>query len=453
MLDTVRKTIEDNKLLKKGDSVICAVSGGADSICLLHTILVLKKEYELSVFVANVNHLIRGEESDRDSEFVKKVCRAADIECFYREYDVSKIAKERKIGQEECGRILRYEFFEELSQKLGGAKIATAHNLNDNAETVIFRMARGTSLQGLCGIKYRRGNIIRPLLDVSREEIEKYLRSNSVTWCEDSTNKIPIYARNKIRLNVMPQLCEISAGADRKIAASAKYISEDCSFLEECASAIKKECFFENYLLIKPFLEAPMPLKRRIAASVLEKWGVKEVTAEKIESFISFADKESGKQFDVDNEWYAQKAYDRINLCKRNVGIHFSDILDIGKNVSDANWMLSVEYADFPYKKSGNNVAVFDADKLNLPLVVRYRKDGDKIQLLGMNGTKKLSDIFSDGKVEHHMRDIIPVVEKNTQIIYVGGLRQSSLYTADKDTRKYIVIKYNNLQKKGNEEL
>jgi len=442
LLDKVRKTIKENSLLNMGDSVICAVSGGADSICLLHTMLVLKSEYNLSLYVANVNHLIRGKESDLDSEFVKKVCRAADIECFYREYDVVKIARERKMGEEECGRILRYEFFDELSKKLGNAKIATAHNLNDNAETVVFRLARGTSAQGLCGIKYKRDNIIRPLLDISREEIEKYLRSNSLSWREDSTNQIPIYARNKIRLNVMPLLCEISSGAEQKIVSAARCIAEDNEFLNECERVVQSECFFGEYVLIKPFNDAPLPLKRRLAANVLQEWGVREVTAEKIEKFIDFFHKDSGKQFDIDSQCYAEKAYDKVNFCQRQNDDEFSDLLDIGHEVSQKNWTLSVEYSDNKLYKCGRNLAVFDAQKLILPFVVRYRKDGDKISPKGMYGTKKLSDVFSDEKIDRHLRDLIPIVEKDSNIIYIGGLRQSSLYATDEYTKKVIVIKY-----------
>lgn len=438
----MRKTIKDNDLLQNGDSVVCAVSGGADSICLLHTMLTLKSEYNLTVYVANVNHLIRGEESDLDSEFVKKICRAADVECFYREYDVVKIAKQRKIGEEECGRILRYEFFNEISEKLNGAKIATAHNLNDNAETVLFRLIRGTSAEGICGIKHKRENIIRPLLDVSREEIEKYLYENSISWREDSTNKIPVYARNKIRLNVMPHLRDISKGAEQKIVAAAQRISEDNEFINECARVVENECLFETYILTEPFASSPFPLKRRIAANALKKWGTREVTAEKIEKFIAFFDKDSGKQFDIDSDSYAEKAYDRVNFCKRSINDDFSEFLDIGHNVSRDGWELSIEILTKPISKRGNNIAVFDAEKLTLPLLVRYRRDGDKILPKGMHGTKKISDIFTDEKIDRHLRRVIPVVENDSCIVYIGGIRQTSFYEVDENTEKFLVIKY-----------
>lgn len=442
MLSKVRDTIEKNNLLQYGDTVICAVSGGADSICLLHVLLSLAREYNLTIFTANVNHLIRAEESDADSEFVRAVSRAADVKCFYREYDVPKISRERKIGEEECGRILRYEFFEELSASLGGAKIATAHNLNDNAETVLFRLARGSAAKGLSGIKYKRKNIIRPLLDVSREEIEKYLRSNSITWREDSTNSLPIYARNKIRLSVLPCLEEISSGSVKNIVSAAKLICEDDVFITECAQKSARECFFGTYLIAEKFSSLPMPIKRRVAAYVLKKWHTTEITAEKTESFCSLFEKENGCKFDINGTFFAQKEYDRITLCKKEDKEEFSFLLEEDRPISHKNFTLSAKTVFSPIKRKSNNVAIFDADKVSLPFVVRGRKDGDKIALAGMSGRKKLSDLFTDEKIKRQERDGVPVVEKDGEILFVCGLRQTKLYSPDENTKKLIVIKY-----------
>ena len=440
MLDKVRETIKTNSLFDNGDKVLCAVSGGADSICLLNIMQKFREEFNLSIYVANVNHLIRGEESDRDSNFVQKVCKEVGIKCFYREYDVQSIAKQRKLGEEECGRILRYEFFEEISRSLGGVKIATAHNLNDNAETVLFRLTRGSSSRGLSGIKYKRGNIVRPLLDVSREEIEAYLKSEGISWCEDSTNKIEIYARNKLRLSVVPLLKKISGKAEEHIVSAAKLISEDNSFLDDMAKKARDECFFGEYLLCKNFSENPEPIKRRIAADVLQEWGAEEITTDKVKTFLSFVTIESGKKFDINAVFYAEKSYDRIILLKKEVSCDFSSVFSevcIGDN-----WEIKTYFSKETIKKKNNNIAVFDGDKLSLPLTVRYRRTGDRMSPLGMNGTKKLSDVFSDAKVEKHRRDKVPIVEKDGKILFVCGLRQSSDFSVDNATANYIVIEY-----------
>ena len=441
LLEKVRKTIYENSLIDKGDTVLCAVSGGADSICLLHVMLALKEELDLKIAVANVNHLIRGEESDRDSDFVKKLCRDHGMECYYREYHVPRIARERKIGEEECGRILRYEFFEEVSQKLGNAKIATAHNLDDCAETILFRMARGSSPAGLEGIRHSRQNIIRPLLDVKRSEIEKYLCDNNQKWCEDSTNALPIYARNKIRLSVIPQLEEISSGATEKIVQTSKMIAEDNDFLEKEAEKSLQRCFFETYLLINPVMEAPSPIGRRMAVQVLKKWGA-EITFERIESFLKFLKKDSGKRFDIAKNLYAEKNYDKVSLRKTDTQASYESVLTDENTLCGKGWELEVSITDAPTKKSTNAMALFDADEVKPPFTVRYRKSGDKMRLKGISGTKKLSDIFTDEKIDRYERDYIPIVEKDGEILYLCGLRQSGKYSVSEKTKKYLIIKY-----------
>lgn len=442
LLEKVRRTIEKYNLLENGDTVICAVSGGADSVCLLHLMQTLKYDYNLTVFVANVNHLIRGEESDRDSNFVKSVCKAADVKCFYREYDVKEIAKARKIGEEECGRILRYEFFDEISKELGGAKIATAHNLNDNAETVLFRMIRGSSAHGLSGISYKRENIIRPILDITRSEIEDYLVRNGISWCNDSTNALPVYARNKLRLKVFPELNSVVNNAEKRIVSAAKLIGEDDMYLCSLADTAISKCLFKNYFLLTEFNRYELPVKRRIISNLLSLWGMKEITADKIEDFIEYTEKESGKKFDINAESYAEKSYDRIYLRKREKAVTEEFTISGETSFTHEKFSLNVKISTTYPTKAGNNTAVFDADKLSFPLRIRFRKKGDRMKLKGMSGTKKISDIFSDEKIERIKRDFVPLILKEDEVIFLCGLRQSPSYATDYNTKKYLLIDY-----------
>lgn len=442
LLEKVRKTIEKHNLLENGDTVICAVSGGADSVCLLHLMQSLKCDYNLTVYVANVNHLIRGEESDRDSNFVKSVCKAADVKCFYREYNVKEIAKVRKTGEEECGRILRYEFFDEISKELGGAKIATAHNLNDNAETVLFRLIRGSSAHGLSGISYKRDNIIRPILDITRNEIEDYLVRNGISWCNDSTNALPVYARNKLRIKVFPELNSVVNNAEKRIVSAAKLIGEDDMYLHSLADEAFCKCYFENYLLLSEFNGYELPVKRRIVSNLLSHWGMKEITSDKIEDFMDYTEKESGKKFDINAASYAEKAYDRIYLRKREKAVTEEFTISGETSFNHEKFSLKVEISSVYPEKSGNNRALFDADKLSFPLKIRFRNKGDKMKLKGMSGTKKISDIFSDEKIERAKRDFIPLILKENEIIFVCGLRQAPSYATDKNTKKYLLIDY-----------
>ncbi len=442
LLNTVKATIKKNTLLDYGDTVLCAVSGGADSICLLHVMLALKSELNLSVYVANVNHMLRGEESDRDSDFVKSVCKAANIECFYREYDIEKISKERKMGEEECGRICRYEFFEETARNLCNAKIATAHNLNDNAETILFRLIRGSSAHGLSGIAYKRDRVIRPLLDVSRDEIENYLKINGITWCEDSTNKIPVYARNKLRLNVIPQLKEIVNNAEKRIVTAAKIISDDNEYLSKLTDDALTQCYFNKFIDVEAFLSYDISIRRRITAKILALWNMKEVSADKIEDFICFSKKDTGKMFDINHQTYAEKSYNKIYLRERKRDISNEFTISGEGEYLGKNYKISFEISNKLPEKNNNQNAVFDADKLLFPMEIRYRKEGDKIIPKGMSGHKKLSDIFIDTKTERNIRDSVPLVVKNGEIIFVCGIRQSELYKSDETTNNYLIIRY-----------
>ncbi len=442
LLDTVRNTIQTYNLIEKGDKVVCAVSGGADSVCLLHALLNLRSEYQITIYVANVNHLIRGEESDSDSDFVKRICRAADVECFYREYDVPKLSKELKMGTEECARLVRYEFFEEISQKLSGAKIATAHNLNDNAETVLFRLIRGSSAEGLCGINHRRGNIIRPLLDAERKDIEKYLRENNISYVTDSSNLMLDYSRNKLRLNVFPVLREIFPDAEKKIVSASRFISDDNDYLNDLANEFEKEFSKEEYFNADKFNLLAEPIKRRVARNFLNRWGAREISTQNIDAFINLAKNESGKEFDINGVFYAKKVYDKVVLQRRREKEEFYREIKTGETLETDDWKITIKKACRYVKKNSNNIAVFDGALLKGPFNIRYRKDGDKMALLGLDGRKKLSDIFSDAKIESTCRDFIPLVECDGEILYLCGLRQSSRFKTDEYTKDYIVIEY-----------
>ena len=442
LLEKVRKTICSANLLENGDKVICAVSGGADSVCLLHALLRLKEEYNLTIYAAHVNHMIRGEEADGDSAFVKSICKAADVECFYREYDIPRLSKELKMGEEECGRVKRYEFFEEIAKEFGGAKIATAHNLNDNAETILFRLARGVSAEGMCGIKGKRGSIIRPLLEVTRAEIEEYLKNYSIQWRNDSTNSDTYYARNRIRKNVLPELCKMFEGAERKIVNTAKLISEDNEFLSKLADELLCQGFQEDKIDADVFLKAELPILRRAVGKVLKKWNVKEITYEKIERFTEFLKMNSGAQFGIDETYFAKKSYNVVYLTKKDNAKGFC--YTAGKNclIENEHWTVEIKTTAEREKKDNNNIAIFDADLVLGEIFVRSRKSGDRILQKGLNGTKKISDIFSDEKMPSDMRDTVPIIEANGEILFVCGLRQSEIFAPSEKTEKFLVIKY-----------
>ena len=193
MEEQVLETIKKYDLIKNGDSIIVGVSGGPDSICLLHTLNKLKEKLNFKIYVAHINHMIR-KEADEETEYVKNFCKSLDIECFVKKIDVIDIAKKQKIGTEEAGRQIRYDFFEEILKKTNSNKIATAHNNNDKVETVILNIIRGSGVSGLKGIEpIRDKKYIRPLIEISRDEIEKYCIKNNLQPKIDKSNNENIY--------------------------------------------------------------------------------------------------------------------------------------------------------------------------------------------------------------------------------------------------------------------
>ena len=206
MMNKVLNFILSHNMLCNGDSVLAAVSGGADSVCMLHLLTELAPELNITVYAAHFNHMLRGNEADRDEAFVLNMCKKMGIFCFCGRENVANYAKSHSLNVEEAARILRYEFLQKTASTLDSAKIATAHNADDNAETVILNLTRGTGLAGLRGIPPVRENIVRPILCLTRERVEQYLNDRRIEYVTDSTNLEDIYTRNNIRHNVMPVL-------------------------------------------------------------------------------------------------------------------------------------------------------------------------------------------------------------------------------------------------------
>jgi tRNA(Ile)-lysidine synthase len=207
LIDAVLKTIKENNMFDKGDRVIVAVSGGPDSITLLHILYKLREELSISIFVAHINHCLRGEESDKDEEYVKKFCENLNIEFSSKRVNIDEIAKVKNISSESAGREARYEFFKELRKKFSAQKVAIAHNANDQAETILMRIMRGTGTEGLIGIKPVRDAVfVRPLINSTRNQIEEYCLKNNLSPRIDKTNLEAIYARNKVRLQLIPYI-------------------------------------------------------------------------------------------------------------------------------------------------------------------------------------------------------------------------------------------------------
>ena len=274
--EKVLETIKKYNLISKNDKIVVAVSGGPDSMCLLHILLSLRKEYNLELNVAHVNHMIR-ENAILDEEYVKDFCKNNNIQCFVKKADVLQVSKENKIGTEEAGRKVRYEFFNEVLKKTSSNKIAIAHNKNDKVETILLNLIRGTGTYGLIGIEPKNGVYIRPLLEIEREEIEKYCEDENIKPRIDESNFENIYNRNKIRNVVIPYVKkEFNPNIINTISRLSDIVKDEENFLDNFVSEEYKKIVIEEKedfikLNRKEFNKLEIVIRKRLVFYIINK--------------------------------------------------------------------------------------------------------------------------------------------------------------------------------------
>ncbi len=445
MLLRVLETIENKKMLKAGDKVVCAVSGGADSMALLCVLYELREKLGIELFAANVNHSIRGEEGDKDSDFVRDFCQKKGIELFYKKIDIPRIAKEEQIGEEECGRRERYRFFESIAKRLGGARIATGHHMGDNAETVLFNLFRGSGTKGMGGIPYKRDNIIRPLLNVSKDEIKSYLTKKNIPWCEDSTNKECDYTRNRLRNVVLFEAEKIFPKAEEKISSVSEILRQDDEYLTHLAL---ESGAFENGVIVKDkFMLLHESLRRRVVIEALKHWCVKNVDSKKIKAVYDIALGGTGKGVDLGDGVRIVQSYGKVYKTEKNTNDNRGEkyIFKNGENleISTSDGVWSIKTVDKTVKMRDNKMmAFFDAELLPESLVIRGREEGDYMYPYGMEGKKKIKKIFIDLKIRKEIRDKILMLANNDEILFVPGVRKSARCQPSETTKKILCVEF-----------
>lgn len=413
MLDKVKNTIEKYSMLSPSDKVFVALSGGADSVCLL---LCLKK-LGIDVSALHINHHLRGEESDRDMNFCKKLCHDLGVELFVHHLDVKAYCEKTRKSTELSARELRYGIFKAYENK---GKIATAHNLNDCLETTLLNLSRGTGIKGLCGVPPKRDNLIRPLCQVSRKEIEEYLSAEKQTFVTDSTNLSDDYTRNKIRHLVIPQLQSINTGLFSSYQKTRENLFEDNDYLEGVAEKALEEVKtqWENTFDLNALNSLHNAVKSRVIAEILKQYGV-EVCYEKIK-LLEKAVKENttvemkkGVYFSV-NEDTLKVTFSQIRLPKIRIEAKTkNDIIFFDRIVR-----LEIVDADSVHKNFTNNI--LDYDKIKGKLFLRNRLDGDRISLCGRGFTSSVKKLFNEN-VPKNLRDTRVILEDEEGIVFLEG--------------------------------
>lgn len=444
MRNKVLKAIDDYKMLSANTCVAVGVSGGADSMALLHFLSSIKNNIKIDIIAVHINHCLRGAESLRDEQLVREYCKKNNIKCEVLTVDVKQRAFTEKKGTEECARDIRYDFFSKIAKKYN-AKIATAHTLSDSFETIIFNLTRGTGLDGLCGIPPVRGNIIRPLIYSTRQDTENYCHDNSILYITDSTNMSRDYSRNKIRLDIIPVLKSINSSVENNAKKMIDNLNADVSYFNlKTNEAIKESKINDGYDLEKLGKLHPSLKSRVIRKIVMSTAGIslEKVHIDLIEDIIY---KKHGavnipNGYTVLIEKNKLKVVKSSSALKRTNKVNDTKILTDYKEKSIIEIITIDEYYDrLKENKNLYNFAV-DFNMINNNTQLRKRKDGDKFKPAYRNVTKKLKKLFNENKIPIDCRDKISIISNGDSILWVEGFGPSEESKVNKNTQKVAII-------------
>ncbi|MBY1383732.1 tRNA lysidine(34) synthetase TilS [Clostridioides difficile] len=461
IFDKVLSTINKHNLIQKGDKIVLGLSGGPDSVCLLHVLNRLKKDFNIEIYAAHLNHQIRGIEAQKDALYVSKLCEDMGIIFFVKSINVPKYCENEGLSLEEGARKLRYEMFYEIKDKIKANKIAICHNLNDQAETVMMRIMRGTGLKGLKGIDYIRDNcIIRPILDVERSEIEEYCEAYNLNPRIDKTNLENIYTRNKIRLDLLPYMKDnFNSNVIESIVRMSNSLKSDNDYIEKEAEAkfrevsnIKEKGFVE--INLDDFVCLHDAIKVRVLRNSIKHilGDTNFVDQRHIEDIMSLEDNSKvNKMLTLPRNIFVYRKKDSIILTNEEI---VSEEIEFYYNIPSNGFIKIKELKQIietqvmsidRYKsmKLDNSSKGFDFNKVKGGIVIRSRRQGDKIKLA--MGSKKVKDLFIDLKIPREERCKIPIITDSEGIICVGDYKISENYKIDENTKEVLKINFNKL--------
>ncbi len=452
MKNKVLSFINKNKMIEHGDSVVLGVSGGADSMCMLHILTELAGMLDLKLHVVHVNHHIRGIKAKEDADYVKKICGDMNVDFSLVDADIPLMVKKTGMTEEEAGRQARYKAFFEMANDIGDAKIAVAHNLNDNSETVLFNLFRGTGIKGLCGIPITRENIIRPLLCCTREEIENYLIENHIEYRTDMTNMETEYSRNKIRLELLPYIKDnINEKADYNIVNAAQNLNEISDYLNKQSIIEYKRYVEDNILKEEGFKLHPAILNKVIRMMIEKQAGqLKDITRTHVLQVTALIENTVSKTVNLPYNLVATRLYHGISIKKMKENNCNSDykqqectIFKNGEFFFDDRVNISLENNEFSIENIKEMLYTkwFDYDKIK-ELTVRTRRAGDYLTVDEKGSTKKLKDYFINQKIPKEERDKILLLADGNHIVWIIGYRISSYYKVNDDTKHILRVEY-----------
>lgn len=425
LFERVASRNKKESLVENGDRIVVGFSGGPDSVFLVEMLLKLREKIDFDIVLVHINHLLRGEEAQRDEDFSINYGKSKGLKVFARKINITSLGKEKGLSLEEAGREARYSFYKEVLEKNNGNKIALAHNKDDQIETFMFRLTRGTGLSGLEGIATKRDRYIRPISEIYKSEIVNYLDENNISYCIDSTNLENEFTRNSIRIDLIPFI-------EKRY--NPKFKDKIFSLIEEIRDInifIEKEIEQFSYnetINIESILKFPKSIRGKILSKYLYKYGL-EVNRKKISLIESILEKGGSQEISLDSQYILKKEYNilkiqKINLIKNNIEeVTFT----IPNKIKYGDYIIEAEYVE---RGEQNKNCFYTNLKLGDTLIVRGRKDGDKIIPTGMKGEKKLKEIFINEKIGKEKRDSIPLIVHNDNIVWIAGVRGNEKYNS-----------------------
>ena len=468
-------------MLTCGDKVIAGVSGGADSVCLFLMLLELREKIGFDLIAVHVHHGLRGEAADQDQRFVEALCEQHRIPLEIFRVNLESIAKKRKQSLEEAGRMVRREAFDSVCKKYGGNKIALAHHQNDNAETLLWNLSRGTGLDGLGGIRPVNGKFIRPLLCMNRKEIEEYLAKRKQSYCIDETNAGTDYTRNKLRHLVLPILEEqVNSAAVRHMNETMEQIWELQEYMQEQVEAAYQECVQEHFekacwiqIQQKSFETFPELIKKMVIRKGMEQVGGKkrDLSHKHVDVMMELMNKQVGRTLDLPYEMHAKRNYEGIRLEKQRTYSFgeekkaeimpecMSELNIPGETIlADRNLKLRCKILEKPKNLSIKDIPQkiytkwFDYGIIKSSLYIRTRQAGDTIVIDEKGHQKKLKNWFVDEKIPKEVRDSQLLLAENNEILWVLGHRMSQAYQVKQSTKWILQIEVETYKSDGGKE-
>ncbi|MFQ5675846.1 MAG: tRNA lysidine(34) synthetase TilS [bacterium] len=455
LVEKVTTFIKKKGLVGRGDKILLAVSGGLDSVAMLDIFFTIRKDFGLELAIAHIHHGIRDHEADEDYEFVKGLCDDYGLRFFGEHVNAKQYADSQKLSLEESARVLRYEVFDKLLACTGSEKVATAHTANDQAETVLDHLLRGSGVLGMRGIQARRDCYVRPLLSVTRGELESYARQKSLRYRQDRTNEDVYFRRNRIRKELIPYLMQyFNPNLVNTLNRTAEIFSESESFLQTAADKAFKSLVSlhkknEITLEIEPFLKYFNVVRKYVLIAACQKLGIDRnaLNFDILDRMIGMIEKRHpGKRVRINDGFHLFVDHDAIVIKKNDINrperVEFDLVNTDHLRFGDYEFSWSIrEKADAASFKKNRATETLDFEKTGNRLFLRTVKPGDRFIPLNFKGHKKVYDYFSDRKIPHRQRDETPILESSKGIVWVCGHCIDDRFKVRRATRKVLVVK------------